>query len=117
MEKEIQNSFSKNIIYPKITKMKETNKLFSRQWNEKYPIVERSSVYAFWDIIIKGLIVIFLMAMALALLQVANSRSEVVECNKIKAQSEQKYDAKFFIKEWQDDMCRAHGIIINAEVK
>lgn len=42
---------------------------------------------------------------------------EVFECKTLLNQSNEFRNAGFYITSWQDDMCRKHDIIINAEVK
>lgn len=44
------------------------------------------------------------------------SASERMECLKMEKEAVE-YGRKYFVAKWQDDMCRTHGIFINAEVK
>lgn len=48
------------------------------------------------------------------LLDKGMSKQEIVDCNLWVAQSQE--FRSFFITKWQDDQCRAHGIIIDAPV-
>lgn len=41
-------------------------------------------------------------------------REEIVECNKWEKQAET--FPSFYLTKWQDDQCRAHGIVINTTV-
>ena len=43
-------------------------------------------------------------------------KSERVECEKLVRYSTE-YAPAFYITEWQDEMCRAHDIVIDAPVK
>lgn len=50
----------------------------------------------------------------------AMQRSEAIECNKLVKQAEEFGQVKrdlFYITKAEDEMCRAHNIIINAPVK
>lgn len=45
----------------------------------------------------------------------AMDKSEIYDCITLEKQSETY--SNFFITGWQDQMCKSHNIIINAEVK
>jgi hypothetical protein len=45
----------------------------------------------------------------------AVSNAEEVECLKLERQASE--FEHFFLTEWQDEMCRTHGIIIGANIK
>lgn len=47
---------------------------------------------------------------------VGMDRQEVADCRKLRQQSVE-YAPHFFLATWEDEMCRAHGIIINAPIK
>ena len=65
--------------------------------------------------IITTAITVALIALFAYALNVGMNRQEVVDCNTWQSQAAQ-YPA-FFLTKWQDQQCRAHGIIIQAPVK
>lgn len=53
---------------------------------------------------------------AVRLVSGALDKSEIGECQTWQSEAHA-YDAHYFISHWQDEQCRAHGIVIDAEVK
>jgi len=66
---------------------------------------------------LKVLITLAVVVGFLFLVNHAIRAQEVVDCNKLVAQSQEFAEAGFYITSWQKDMCDAHGISINAPVK
>lgn len=46
---------------------------------------------------------------------IGSDRNEIVECNKWQQQA--KEYPNFYLTKWQDDQCKAHDIVIQAQVE
>jgi hypothetical protein len=66
------------------------------------------------EIFFKSLLFVFIVSLV-GIAVTSFDRMEVVECAKWEKQSKE-YN-NFYLLEWQDQQCKAHGIIINADVK
>lgn len=49
-------------------------------------------------------------------LSIGISRSEIAECDTWSQQAKE-FPSQFYLLSWQDQQCRAHGIVINAPIK
>ena len=67
------------------------------------------------EAILTTVTVIALAATLVTAIVVGMGRSEIVECNKW-SQEADAYPG-YFLASWQDEQCRANGIIISAPVK
>lgn len=65
--------------------------------------------------IITGAAIVVLAAGAFWCMNVAADRNETSECDIWMVQA--KAFPSFYLTKWQDEQCRAHGIVIDAEVK
>lgn len=65
------------------------------------------------EIVLAAVIVVVLGSIFGLTFSHAIDREEVADCLTLKRQSVT-FQAHFFLAEWQDEMCRAHGIVIDA---